>query len=231
MSCRAATIDSSESLSMTPSQAARSRYTVKAYDPQRSLQPDQVEQLLDVLRLSASSVNSQPWHHVVALGAEGRERIARATHGPYAYNAAKVRQAAAVIVLCTRQDLTEEHLAAVLAQEAADGRFASDEARANQDRSRRGYVEQHRQAGDTREWMARQVYLALGGLLQAAATLGIGATPMEGFDGEALDAELGLMQQGYTSLVLCALGWSAAEDFNARLPKSRLPREQVFSFI
>lgn len=216
---------------MTPSEAAKSRYTVKAYDPQRSLRPDHIEQLLDVLRLSPSSVNSQPWHHVVALSPEGRERIARGTHGPYAYNAPKVRQASAVIVLCVRQDLTEDHLAAVLNQEAIDGRFANDEARVNQDRSRRGYVEQHRQAGDTRDWMARQVYLSLGALLQAAATLGIGATPMEGFDAAVLDDELGLTAMGYTALVLCALGQPADSDFNARLPKSRLPREQVFTFL
>lgn len=216
---------------MNPREVALSRHTVKAFDPGRPLHPDQIEQLLDVLRLSPSSVNSQPWHHVVALDRAGRERIARATQGPYAYNAPKVQQAAAVIVLCVRRDLDEAHLGAVLDQEERDGRFTRDGARAAQDRSRRGYLEQHRQAGDVQPWLERQVYLALGGLLFAAAALGVGATPMEGFDVAALDAELGLAPAGYTSLVLCALGHGGEEDFNAALPKSRLPRGQVFTFI
>ncbi|MNT48962.1 Oxygen-insensitive NAD(P)H nitroreductase [compost metagenome] len=79
--------------------------------------------------------------------------------------------------------------------------------------------------------MANQVYLALGGLLMAAATLGVDATPMEGFDTRLLDAELGLRERGFTSVVLVSLGYRSAQDFNAALPKSRLAQEQVFTFL
>ncbi len=79
--------------------------------------------------------------------------------------------------------------------------------------------------------MANQVYLALGALLMAAGTLGVDATPMEGFDARVLDAELGLRERGLTSVVLVSLGYRSAHDFNATLPKSRLAREQVFTFL
>ena len=84
---------------------------------------------------------------------------------------------------------------------------------------------------DVPQWMEKQVYLALGGLLVSAAVLGIDSTPMEGFDSSVLDIELGLRERGYTSVVLAAFGHRSEQDFNANLPKSRLPREQVFSFI
>ena len=38
-----------------------------------------------------------------------------------------------------------------------------------------------------------------------------------------LDRELDLPAQGLSALVLVALGYRSASDFNARLPKSRLP--------
>ncbi len=79
--------------------------------------------------------------------------------------------------------------------------------------------------------MGKQVYLALGGLLLGAAMLGIDATPMEGFDSRELDLALGLREKGLTSVVLVSLGVKSDKDFNASLPKSRLPRDEIFTFI
>jgi nitroreductase/dihydropteridine reductase len=131
-----------------------------------------------------------------------------------------------------RIDLDDSHLEAILERESADGRFKTPEMRAGQDKSRRSYVHMHKyERRDTAQWMEKQVYLALGGLLLGAAVLGIDATPMEGFDSRALDASLGLRERGLTSVVLVSLGYRSDEDFNAGLPKSRLPRDQVFTFI
>ncbi|MWL87716.1 MULTISPECIES: oxygen-insensitive NAD(P)H nitroreductase [unclassified Cupriavidus] len=212
--------------------AVLSRHTVKAYEGGRSLPQEQVDKLLNWLHFSPSSVNSQPWHFVVASTPEGREQIAKATTGGFAYNHPKVTDASHVIALCMRADLDEAHLNAVLAQEAADGRFKDDAARAGQDKSRRGYVDLHRYAlRDVPQWMEKQVYLALGGLLLGAGMLGIDATPMEGFDAAALDESLKLRERGLTSVVLVSLGYRSEKDFNAGLPKSRLPKEAVFTHI
>jgi nitroreductase/dihydropteridine reductase len=84
---------------------------------------------------------------------------------------------------------------------------------------------------DMAQWFEKQVYIALGNAMTAAAALGVDSTPMEGIDPAALDAELGLHDQGLSSLVLLCLGYHAETDFNAKLPKSRLPQEQVFTFL
>lgn len=217
---------------MTLNDAVARRHTVKAFASGKSLPQEEIETLLNVLRNSPSSVNSQPWHFVVASTAEGREQIAQSTTGAFVYNGPKVLNASHVIALCMRTDLDEAHLQQVLAQEEQDGRFAKPEGKAGQDKSRRGYVDMHRyEQRDIPQWMEKQVYLALGGLLLGAAMLGIDATPMEGFDQRALDQALGLREKGYTSVVLVSLGYRSEEDFNAALPKSRLPREDIFTFI
>ena len=64
-----------------------------------------------------------------------------------------------------------------------------------------------------------------------AAYLNIDACPMEGFDQVALDNALGLGKRGLTSVVLVSLGYRSDEDFNAKLPKSRLPASTVFDLL
>jgi nitroreductase/dihydropteridine reductase len=212
--------------------AAQARYTAKAYDPKRSIPDEVVQELYAVLRHSPSSVNSQPWHFVVASTPEGRDRIAKGAHGGYAYNEGKIRNASHVIVLCARIDMDNDHLDRILEQEQRDGRFKDAAAKTGQDGARRGYVNLHRfERKDLSHWMEKQLYLALGTMLLGARMLGLDATPMEGFDQAAVDKELGLREQGLSSVVLLSLGYRAETDFNAGLPKSRLAQEDVFTFL
>ena len=142
--------------------AAKKRHTAKAYDSERRISEEVMQQVYDLLRNSASSVNSQPWHFIVANTPEGRARIAKATQGGYVYNAAKVNDASHVIVLCARVDMDEAHLDALLEPEDRDGRFRDAQARTGQDATRRGYVTQHRYGTtDVAQWLEKQVYLAL----------------------------------------------------------------------
>jgi len=217
---------------MTLDDAVIARHTVKAFEPGETLAQDKIETLLNVLQNSPSSVNSQPWHFVVASTPQGREAMAKGATAEFVYNEPKIRNASHVIALCMRSDIDEQHLQKLLAQEEKDGRFVVEGAREGQDKGRRSYVDMHRyELRDMPQWMEKQVYLALGGLLLGAAMLGIDATPMEGFDQRALDKSLGLRERGLTSVVLVSLGFRSEQDFNAALPKSRLPREEIFTFI
>jgi len=211
---------------------AASRYTTKAYDPQKRIDEALMEQLQTLLRLAPSSTNSQPWHFVIAASDEGKARIAKAATGPYSANEAKILNASHVVVLCALDGLSDEHLLHVLEQEEQDGRFNSAEAKAGMHKGRGFYVNLHREElHDTQHWMEKQVYIALGTLLFGAAALGIDATPIEGFDRATLDKELGLKDRGLTAVVITALGYRSADDFNASLPKSRLPADELFTLL
>ncbi len=213
-------------------QVAQQRYATKAYQPGATIPAQTMQQLCELLRLSPSSVNSQPWHFVVAGTPEGRARLAKATERGFAYNTPKILEASHVIALCARVDFDEDALRRRLEQEQQDGRFATPADRSRQDASRRGYVDLHRyESKDLPQWAARQVYLALGTLLLGAASLGVDATPMEGFDAQILDRELDLHAKGLASVVLVSLGYRSPADANAGLPKSRLPQAETFSFL
>lgn len=207
------------------------RHTAKAYDKDRKIPAPVMAQLLDALRYSPSSVNSQPWHFFVADNDAGKARIAKATSGLFAFNAPRVTNASHVIVLSARTTLPPEYLQTLADQEQADGRYADNDARALAHKGRSGFVGLHEQAGDIATWTQKQVYIAQGFLLLSAALLGVDATPMEGFDAAILSKELGLAEKDLAPAVLVALGYHSDADFNATLPKSRLPEKTIFSHI
>ena len=53
----------------------RERYTTKHYDATRRVSDEDMADLMEVLRLSPSSVNAQPWHFFVAGSAEAKARL------------------------------------------------------------------------------------------------------------------------------------------------------------
>ena len=213
---------------MNIAELVRSRHTCKAYDAQRPLTEEQLQQLQEILRLSPSSVNSQPWHFFLVSSDAGKAKLVPALTE---HNMEKVRSAPLTVVIATKTELDDAHLQALLAQEELDGRFGgNDEAKKGSDAARRYYVGLNStSAQKQQEWMARQAYIALGFLLMGAATLELDATPIEGFFPEKLDAALGLTELGLKSVVVASIGYRSEQDFNASLTKSRLPAEQLFT--
>lgn len=211
---------------------ARTRYTTKKFDPARRIPDEQVAELETLMHLSPSSTNAQPWHFVVAGTEEGKARVAKAMAGFCSFNEPKVLNASHVVVFCAKAAIDEAYLDRVLDREDEQGRFAMPEARAGQHNGRSYFVNSHRfELSDVQHWAEKQVYLTVGALLLGAAALGVDACAMEGFDHRALNEEFGLRGQGLTSAVVVALGYRSAEDFNATLPKSRLPLETVITRI
>ena len=209
---------------------SKTRYTTKAYDPIRKIPQEQITRLLEILRLTPSSINIQPWHFFIADNQAAKERIAKALVGKYAYNAPKVLESSHTILFCTKADISEQHLDNLLTQDDISGRFKDSTAKQGQKDSRAGYVNYYRnEKGDIQRWAENQTFIALGQILLAAGIEGIDATPMGGFDEQILSEELHLKEKGLIPSVLLTLGYRSENDFNAKLPKSRLSKEEIFT--
>lgn len=209
---------------------AKTRYTTKAYDASKKIPKEQFEKLLEILRFSPSSVNIQPWHFLIAETDEAKQRIAAGLTGSYAYNAAKVLNSSHTLVFCTRTDISNEYLEQLLEQDDVSGRFKDEAAKQGQKDTRSGYVEFYRnELKNLSAWMENQTYIALGQLLFAAGLEHIDATAMEGFDRNIINQEFGLAEKGLKASVIVALGYRSENDFNAKLPKSRLANDVIFT--
>jgi len=85
---------------------------------------------------------------------------------------------------------------------------------------------------EIREWAARQIYIALGTAIDAAALCHVDATPMEGFNSKAIDEYFDLEDDNLHSVVLLALGYrDVHKDEFAEAPKVRRHFEDLFRFI
>lgn len=211
---------------------SKQRYTTKAYDPAKKIPQEQFERLLQILRLAPSSINIQPWHFFIADNNAAKQRIAKALVGKYAYNAPKVLDSSHTILFCTKADITAEHLDNLLNQDDRSGRFKDDKAKQGQKDSRTGYVDYYRnEKGDIQRWAENQTFIALGQMLLAAGIEGVDATPIGGFDEAIITEELGLVEQNLIPSVLMTLGYRSENDFNAKLPKSRLNAEEIFTHL
>ncbi|HGY1218259.1 TPA: oxygen-insensitive NAD(P)H nitroreductase [Klebsiella pneumoniae] len=198
---------------------ALKRYSTKAFDATKKLTAGEAEQLKTLLQYSPSSTNSQPWHFIVASGT-------------YVFNERKILDASHVVVFCAKTAMDDAWLQRVVDQEEADGRFATPDAKAANHKGRTFFADMHRkELKDDDQWMAKQVYLNVGNFLLGVAAMGLDAVPIEGVDFAILDEEFDLKAQGYTSLVVVPVGHHSVEDFNATLPKSRLPQSTTITEI
>ena len=120
----------------------------------------------------------------------------------------------------------------VLEQEDKDGRYATPEHKAMNNGGRTFFVNLHKETlSDLPHWAAKQVFLNMGTLLLGASALGVDAVPMEGMDFNTLDTEFGLSAKGLAPVAVVSLGYRKEDDFNAALPKSRLPEAQILTVI
>ncbi|MEP5339904.1 MAG: oxygen-insensitive NAD(P)H nitroreductase [Algibacter sp.] len=208
------------------------RYTTKAFDTSRKISSENEENIKALLHMSPSSINSQPWHFIIASTNDGKKRLAKGTSGFFSFNEPKVLNASYVILFCAKTDVDEKYLQHITDIEDKDGRFAKEEFKTQNLGAKNLFTDIHKyDLKDAQHWMEKQVYLNIGNLLLGVAALGIDAVPMEGIDVKALDKEFGLREKGYTSLVMVGLGYRDDDDFNARLPKSRLPEKEIFTEI
>lgn len=212
----------------------QSRYSTKEFDATKKVSAELFEQIKALLRFSPSSVNSQPWHFIIADSEQGRKRITKGTQGIYRFNEPKVLNASHVIIFCAKTEINDAYMQHLLAVEDEAGRFA-DSAAAAKDKvhgARSMFMNMHRfDFKDAQHWMEKQLYLNMGTVLLGAATLGIDALPMEGIDTKALDEEFGLREKGLTAVVVVSLGYRKETDVNATLPKARLPENEIFTLL
>jgi nitroreductase len=92
-----------------------------------------------------------------------------------------------------------------------------------------GFIAGTKAAGKLEGWAARQVYIAGGQMMAAAAVLGIDTCPLEGLDPAKYDELLGLTGTGYATLFAIAAGYRAAEDKYAAAPKVRFAATEIIA--
>jgi nitroreductase len=197
------------------------RYACKKFDAEKHISTADLDTILYSIQLTPSSYGLQPIKVLLIESKELREQIK-----PIAWNQAQVVDASHLLVFCHYTAITpaavDQHVELMahtrnLPLEKLQGfgtHVKSSIANMNADH--------------VTQWTGKQTYIALGQLLLSCALLKIDATPMEGFDREALDKLLDLSKDGLSASLLCPIGYRHAEDPYIALKKVRKTKETLF---
>lgn len=195
------------------------RYAVKQFDSERVI-PSEVWQAIERgLILSPSSFGLQPWRFIVITDSQLKRQLP-----PISWNQTQPLDCSHMVVLAARKSLDAQYVEHFM-QSIADARGVPLDSLSGYRHVIMKSVEQPETV--QMNWNARQVYIALGQLMTAAAMVGVDSCPMEGLDMAAYDRLLELDQTEYTTVVGCALGYRSPNDKYASAAKVRFPADEI----
>ena len=201
------------------------RYATKTFDASRIIPETTWKTLEEALILSPSSFGLQPYRFFVVKDAAIRKQLQ-----PHSWNQTQVVDASHYVVFAARNGITENEIDAFL-NRVVEVRGIPREALEGYRGMMYGSLLSPGSEARIPHWAALQAYIALGNLMTAAGLLGVDTCAIEGFAPAEYDSILGLKDQGYASVVCCALGYRSGEDKYASLAKVRKPAAELFKTV
>lgn len=189
------------------------RYATKAMNG-ATVDDTKIGTILEAINLAPTSSGLQPFEVLVVKTDELKEKIF-----PISNNQSVIKDCSHLLVFTAWDDYTTERI-----NEAFESMYAVRGFSERWDEYRKFLLNTYigRDAELNYQHAARQAYIAFGFAIAAAATEKVDATPIEGFDPDALDALLGLREKGLRSIILLPLGYRDAEnDWLIDMPKAR----------
>lgn len=184
---------------------------------------EKVDRILEAIRLAPTSFGLQPFKVIVIEDEKLREEIFNT-----ACQQPQIKEASHVLVFAANKKVSAQQVQEYI-QLIATTRAIPIEGLDGFKAMFDGIV-----AGDADQnfvWTARQAYLAFGVGIVAAALEQVDATPMEGFNPQAMDKILGLTEQNLGSTTILCLGYrDEANDSLAKAAKVRKSATQLFDF-
>lgn len=207
------------------------RYTTKAYDASKRISAEDMETITEALRMSASSINSQPWKFIVIESDAAKQRLHDTYEHNFQFNQPHAKNASHTILFANKKNFTKEDYSKRVDVEVESGHLPEE--KREQMMGAIAFAEMTMdENGYNGHWTKAQTYIALGGVLQVLVRLGIDSTPMEGVDSEMIGKIFAdELSGGYECTFALAMGYHSDSDYNYGKPKARLPREEVIQFL
>lgn len=196
------------------------RYATKKFDTTKKVSSEDIKTLINVARLAPSSFGLEPWKIVDVRNPDMRRQIQKA-----AYGQPQIVEADHIFVLCRPNKMDETNINGYISLSASiTGQNVED--LESLKKMLLNYISTKTEE-QLAYWMEKQVYIALGFLLEAAALMKIDACPMEGFDRAQFDEILKLPQKGFRSVVLFAVGYRSVDDPMISRKKVRMSADDI----
>ena len=201
------------------------RYATKKMDPTKAVPEAKVDQILEAIRLTASSSGLQPYEILVITNSDLRQQIKAVSN-----DQSQITDCSHLLVFAAWDTYTAERINTAFDMTETIRNFKSESGTAYRQMLLKTYPARDPDINFTHT--AKQAYIGLGTALIAAAYEEVDCTPMEGFNPKALDEILNLKAKGLRSVVMLPLGYRKVdEDWLVNLKKVRKPKETLITRI
>lgn len=197
------------------------RYATKKFDATKKVSNEDLEYLKEAIQLSTSSYGLQPYKVIIVENSALRAQLQPASWGQ-----SQIVDASHLLVFANETNF---------GQNGIDNYFKSViETRGIPAESVQGYKDFMSSnitslPEDVRNtWTAKQTYLALANLMNAAAELKIDVCPMEGFVPAQYNEILGLDKLNLNAVLVATVGYRSEEDATQNYKKVRKSKENLF---
>ena len=191
------------------------RYSCRNFKDE-ALKMEDLRDILEVARLSPSSLALEPWNFFVVQDKTQKSQIAK-----IAKNQVQVAKAAALIIIVSRFDFVN------LLENKLKNRNLSQNEFLEKLSTYKPFLEAMNEE-QKRAYAKEQAHIALGSILYSANALKIATCTIGGFDKDELNSYLKLDKTKEFASLIIALGKSADEKIS---PKQRKEFDEVVKFI
>lgn len=197
------------------------RYATKKFDAAKKISNEDLNILKEAIRLSSSSYGLQPYKVIIVENPELRANLQ-----PAAWGQSQIVEASHLIVFANETKIDDSAIDDYL-KNMSETRNTPMEALAGYGAFMKSKITALT-AEEKNIWSAKQTYLALGNLLNAAAELKIDVTPMEGFVPAQINEILGLDKMNLNASLIATIGYRHEEDATQFYKKVRKSHEELF---
>ena len=193
----------------------KTRYSCRNFKKE-ALKEEHLKEILEVARLSPSSLGLEPWKFLVVRDAKKKEELSS-----IANHQSHIKDAVAVIIILSRLDFAEYF----------EEKLRQRKMREEELQKRLSLYKPFLQNMDKKAKIAyarEQAYIVLAGILYAANALNIATCTIGGFDAKKLNTYLKLDTNKELSTLMIALGYSDDKDLSN---KSRFKFDEVVQFL
>lgn len=208
--------------------AFKYRSATRQYDPNKKVSDEDFDYLLELARLSPSSVGSEPWQFLVIQNPEIRQQLKPVSWGM----ATQVEDASHLVVILAKKNARydSDYFKKALAKRG----LTPEQTAQALDKYKKFQTEDTTIAESERtlfDWACKQTYIALGNMMTGAALIGIDSCPIEGFNYAEVNrilSEHNLFDPTeYGVSVMVTFGYRAKEI----KPKSRKPLDEIVRWV
>ena len=190
------------------------RHACKLFDDTKQMSKEDLHFILEAGRLSPSSFGMEQWQFFVIRDEQMREEIRKA-----AWNQAQITTASELVAVTYKKKVR-----------SSDAYIQSEFDKFHYPDGVRGMYGQFidpREDAALECWSARQVYIAAGNMMTAAASIGIDSCPIEGFDKESVEKIMRLDTKNYGLAMLIPFGYRV----NEQPPLHRSELSEIVTYI